>query len=261
MASTAPKTPKDHYKYPFSPLPQEDSFHTSSILLEVRSSSTSNGLSHPSPHKGSDDVYTRFIAFTFVLFFTTYVILASRFHPHKIVLLSNSFSVTNLTVSSSEIGAVWEAKFKFEGQGNCSNSTSECPDCKTELHYEAVKVSIYYKDEYHVIASASVKPFNLGMKEQMELDLDFGSSAWMKNPMFLRNEVAGKLVPEIEGGMVHLGMKMDMDVSFIRWGCFWRNMFAQTSFCWNLMVKVEPKTGMGSLVVASENRCPSDQVE
>lgn len=271
-ADVQSKTAKDDHLYAFSPLPQEDSESSLPINMPPTEGGYPYSFSppglhladeissefYPSPANEPENIYAKYAKLAFLTLVISYIILTFSLPPPAVVLHPNSFSISNFTIFNSRLAANWEADFTFGCQNCVSNLTSgNDRECNTRIYYDYIKGYIFYNEKEDVLSTVSIEPFSLGAKEHKRVHVKFGNTGWEGNQPIVRKEVVDAIGKKVERGMLHLSMRLDVWVTYKKWGSFWKNnlLGMPDSYCWNLLVGVIPETGMGKLILSRPMKC------
>ncbi|XWS54575.1 hypothetical protein CRYUN_Cryun10bG0100700 [Craigia yunnanensis] len=274
------KSAKGDHPYAFSPLPQEDDSDISSLSIEMPPSTKGHeprgaegGYPHtfyPPEHQFADEISTEFCSsqdnesacatytkLAFIALVISYSILTYYLPSPTLLFNPNSFAISNFTIFYSRLAANWEAAFTF-GCENCDYNLTSGND-HTVIYYDYIKGYIFYNDEEHkdVLSTASIEPFALGAREHKRVHVKFGNTGWEGNQPIVRKQVVNEIGKQVEHGMLHLGMRLDLSVTYKKWGSFWKGSLLELpdSYCWNLLVGVMPETGMGRLILSRPEPC------
>ncbi|XVF67299.1 hypothetical protein PTKIN_Ptkin10aG0110000 [Pterospermum kingtungense] len=262
------KTANGDHPYAFLPLPQEDDSHISSVSIEMPPSSTqphesispeSISYSYDSEFSSSQDnepacaVYTKL---TFIALVIAYNIFTYNLPSPTVVLDPNSFAISNFTIFYSTLAANWEADLTF-GCQNCGDNLTSGND-RTGIYYDHIKGYIFYYGGFKdVLSTVSIEPFNVGAKEHKKVNVKFGHTGWEGNQPIVRKEVVNEIGKQVERGQLHLGVRLDIWVTYRKWGSFWKSSLLgiPDSYCWDLLVGVMPETTQGRLILSRPKHC------
>ncbi|XVF67287.1 hypothetical protein PTKIN_Ptkin10aG0108800 [Pterospermum kingtungense] len=168
----------------------------------------------------------------------------------------NSFAISNFTIFYSRLAANWEVDFTFGCQNYGYKLTSG--NDPTGIYYDHIKGYIFYYGGFKdVLSIVSIEPFHLGAQEHKKVHVKFGHTGWEGNQPIVRTEVVNEIVKQVERGVLHLGVRLDIWVTYRKWGSLWKGsvLGLPVTYCWDLLVGVIPETGKGRLILSRPKHC------
>ncbi|OMO63504.1 hypothetical protein COLO4_32392 [Corchorus olitorius] len=177
-------------------------------------------------------MFTLMVIFGTIFFF--FIFSVKQFASPPITMQPISFSISNYTYN-------WEADFSF-GCQTCMSTT--------KIYYSDMELHLSYEKTYGDFSEVFVEPFNLKGNEQKKLHLQYGGN---QIPV-KKNGIPVEVGQNFEApNLMQMNMTMDFSVRYKLWGFFWgvKMNGPHESFCWTLLVSVEPKLAQGGRLLAT----------